>query len=179
MVCYIGERTFQKVGEKMTGEEFESAVKRNSRRLYLIALSFTKNICDSEDIMHNVFLKLWNFKKTFENSEHIDKWLTAVCVNESKNYIKAMFRNHADIDDCALVSSDNFETQAQQDLFNAVMHLPKKYSAVIHLFYYEDLSVKEISKILKINESAVKTRLSRAREKLKEELGDDWINEQD
>lgn len=163
----------------MTGEEFESAVKRNNQRLYLIALSFTKNACDSEDILHNVFLKLWKYKKPFENNEHIDKWLTAVCVNESRNYIKALFRSHTDIDECTAVSPDSFETQSQQDLFNAVMNLPKKYSTVIHLFYYEDLSVKEISGYLNIKESAVKTRLSRAREKLKQELGDDWINEQD
>lgn len=170
---------FKKVGETMTSEEFESAVKRNNQRLYLIALSFTKNACDSEDILHNVFLKLWKNKKPFEDGEHIDKWLTAVCVNESRNYIKALFRNHTDIDDCTIASPDSFETQSQQDLFNAVMNLPKKYRTVIHLFYYEDLSVKEISGYLNIKESAVKTRLSRAREKLKEELGDDWINEQD
>lgn len=170
---------FSKVGEIMTGDEFESAVKRNSQRIYLIALSFTKNTCDSEDIMHNVFLKLWRQAKPFEDNAHIDKWLTFVCVNESKNYIKSLFRNHTDIDDCVLVSPDSFETQAQQDLFNAVMNLPKKYRTVIHLFYYEDMSVRDIAKNLKIKENAVKTRLSRAREKLKEELGDDWINEQD
>ncbi len=169
----------RKVGETMTGEEFESAVKRNNQRLYLIALSFTKNTCDSEDILHNVFLKLWKYKTPFKDNEHIDKWLTAVCVNESRNYIKALFRNHTNIDDCTIISPDSFETQTQQDLFNAVMALPKKYRTVIHLFYYEDLSVKDIAKILKISETSVKTRLSRARTKLKEELGDDWINEQD
>ena len=163
----------------MTSEEFESAVKRNNQRLYLIALSFTKNTCDSEDILHNVFLKLWKYKKPFEDDEHIDKWLTAVCANESRNYIKALFRNHTDIDDCTIVSPDSFKTQSQQDLFNAVMGLPKKYRTVIHLFYYEDLSVKDIAKILNIKDSLVKTRLTRAREKLKQELGDDWINEQD
>lgn len=163
----------------MTSEEFESAVKRNNQRLYLIALSFTKSGYDSEDIIHNVFLKLWKYQKPFEDNEHIDKWLTAVCVNESRNYIKSLFRSHTDIDDCTIVSPDSFETQSQQDLFNAVMNLPKKYRTVIHLFYYEDLTVKDISGYLNIKESAVKTRLSRAREKLKQELGDDWINEQD
>lgn len=161
----------------MTNNDFISAVKRNNQRLYLLALSFTKNTYDSEDIIHNVFLKLWKYDKEFESDEHIDKWLTAVCINESKNHIKAFFRNHADIDECNIVSSDSFAAQSQQDLFNAVMSLPKKYRTVIHLFYYEDLSVKQISKLLKVKESAVKTRLNRARAKLKEQLGDDWINE--
>lgn len=47
---------------------------------------------------------------------------------------------------------------------------------MIHLFYYEDMAVKDISSLLKIKESAVKTRLHRARKELKEILGDEWIN---
>ena len=161
----------------MTENDFLYAVKRNSQRLFLIALSFTKSTHDSEDIIQNVFLKLWKYTKAFKSEEHMDKWLTAVCVNESKNYIKLFFKNHLNIDDTEIISPKVFDTSQQRDLFNAVMELPKKERAVIHLFYYEDLSVKDIAGILKIKESAVKTRLSRARNKLKERLGDDWINE--
>lgn len=161
----------------MTENDFIYAVKRNSQRLYLIALSFTKSTDDAEDIIQNVFLKFWKYPKAFENEEHTDKWLTAVCVNESKNYIKSFFRNHLNIDDTEIVSPESFDTSQQRDLFNAVMELPKKERTVVHLFYYEDLPVKDIAAMLKIKESAVKTRLSRARNKLKERLGDDWINE--
>lgn len=48
------------------------------------------------------------------------------------------------------------------------MELPQKYRTIIHLFYYEGLKITEIGKVLKLNESTVKTRLSRARNKLKE-----------
>lgn len=161
----------------MTENDFICAIKRNSQRLYLIALSFVKSSYDAEDIIQNVFLKLWRFPKSFGSEEHIDKWLTIVCVNESKNYIKLFFRNHMNIEDTEIVSPQNFDTSRQRDVFNAVMELPKKERTVIHLFYYEDLSIKDIAGLLKIKESAVKTRLSRARNKLKERLGDDWINE--
>lgn len=57
------------------------------------------------------------------------------------------------------------------------MRLSKKERTVIHLFYYENLSIKDIAEMLKIKESAVKTRLSRARVNLKEQLGDEWIDE--
>ena len=57
------------------------------------------------------------------------------------------------------------------------MRLSKKERTVIHLFYYENLSIKDIAEMLKIKESAVKTRLSRARVNLKERLGDEWIDE--
>lgn len=57
------------------------------------------------------------------------------------------------------------------------MSLPKKERTVIHLFYYEDVSIKDMAEMLEIKESAVKTRLHRARQKLKNTLGDEWIYE--
>lgn len=161
----------------MTDDDFVQAVKRSNQRLFLIALSFTKNSYDSEDILQNVFMKLWKYPKSFTDNEHLDRWLTVVCVNESKNYIKSPFRNHKNIDDCEFISSADFDNAVQLDLFNAVMGLPRKERTVVHLFYYENLSIKEIAQMLKIKESAVKTRLSRARVKLKEQLGGTWTDE--
>lgn len=161
----------------MTEEVFTDAVHRNSQRLYLIALSFVKNTYDAEDILQNVFLKLWKYPKPFTDETHLDKWLTAVCVNESKNYIKHPFRQHINIEDCVFVSSAEMDSSEKADLYRAVMQLSKKERAVIHLFYYEDLSVKDIAKMLKMKESAVKTRLNRARNKLKQRLGDAWTDE--
>lgn len=159
----------------MTENEFICCVKRNSQRLFLIILSFTQNHSDAEDILQHVFLKLWKHDKPFEDSDHVDKWLTAVCVNESKNYIKSPFkRKSAPLDEARELYT--FKEDDSYDLFNAVATLPKKERVVIHLFYYEDMAVKDIAKLLKIKESAVKTRLHRARQNLKEILGDEWIN---
>lgn len=159
----------------MTNECFIRAVKRNNQRLYAIALSFTKSHDDAEDILQNVFLKLWKYSGEFESNDHIDKWLTRVCVNESKNYIKLPFRKAATLDDAKDLYT--FDKPGDYDVFSAVMSLPKKQRTIIHLFYYEDMSVIEIAKMLNIKESAVKTRLHRARKQLKEILGDEWIYE--
>lgn len=160
----------------MTDEDYIETVKRNNQRIYLIALSFTKSQADAEDILQNVFLKLWKHPKEFEDELHIDKWLTAVCINESKNYIKSPFRTKRSsyIDESI---QEDFKSIKNLDLFNTVMSLPKKERTVIHLFYYEDMSVKEIARVLKIKESSVKTRLCRARKSIKNILGDEWINE--
>lgn len=159
----------------MTEENFIDCVKRNNQRLFLISLSFTQNHNDAEDILQNVFLKLWRYDKPFEDDTHLDKWLTAVCVNESKNYIKHPFKKRSvPFDD--LKETYTFDEDNNYDLFNAVMSLPTKERIVIHLFYYEDMSVKDIATLLKIKESAVKTRLHRARKELKKILGDEWIN---
>ncbi len=160
----------------MTENEFISVVKQNSKRIYLIALSVTKNSSDAEDVMQNVFLKLWKYKKPFNDSEHLKKWLTAVCVNESKDYIKNPFRKRNLPLDKAVDISVLDKTQ-NIDLFKAIMSLDTKERTIIHLFYYEDMCVADISDILRLKESTVKTRLFRARKKIKAILGDEWINE--
>mgnify|MGYP006333785889 FL=1 len=160
----------------MDSNEFEQAFDRNNKRLFLIALSFTANQYDAEDILQKTFLKLLQTKTEFESDEHIDKWLTFVTVNESKNLLKSAFRRKStDFEEYFAIYS--FDCEKSEDLFNAVMSLPKKLRTVIHLFYYEDLPIKEIAEMLKIKQSAVKTRLCRAREQLKIELGDDWNDE--
>lgn len=160
----------------MDSNDFERVFKRNNKRLFLIALSFTANQYDAEDILQNSFMKLLKAKTEFKDDEHIDKWLTSVTVNESKNLLKSAFRKKsADFDD--YVATCSFESEKSEDLFNAVMSLPKKLRTVIHLFYYEDMPIKEIADMLNIKQSAVKTRLCRAREQLKIKLGDDWNDE--
>ena len=72
----------------------------------------------------------------------------------------------------------SFETPESRDLFEEVMKLPEKYRVVVHLFYYEDYSVKEIARILKISESNIKVRLSRGRAMLKDALKEGWEDEQ-
>lgn len=160
----------------MDSNDFERAFKRNNKRLFLIALSFTANQYDAEEILQNSFIKLLKEKTAFENNEHVDKWLTSVTVNESKNLLKSAFRKKsADFEEYN--STYFFESEKSEDLFNAVMSLPKKLRTVIHLFYYEDMPIKDIADMLNIKQSAVKTRLCRAREQLKIKLGDDWNDE--
>ena len=72
----------------------------------------------------------------------------------------------------------SFETPKTKELFEEVMKLPEKYRVVVHLFYYEDYSIKEIAKILRTTESNIKVRLSRGRVKLKDALKEDWEDEQ-
>lgn len=117
----------------MTENEFICTVKRNNQRLFLIALSFTHDTTDSEDILQNVFFKFWRYNKPFENTEHIDKWLTIVTVNESKNFIKSPFRKRS----VSLDEADKkykFDNECNLDLFNAVMKLQKN-KAQLYIFF--------------------------------------------
>ena len=72
----------------------------------------------------------------------------------------------------------SFPDSQSRSLFEEVMKLPDKYRIVIHLFYYEDYTVREIAEILKLSESNVKVRLSRGRTLLRETLKEEWENDE-
>lgn len=160
----------------MRNDDYIYAVKRNSNRLFLIALSYLQNYHDAEDVMQDVLLKLWKTNKVFRDEEHMDKWLTITCVHKCKDHFKLSFvKNSVALDEAKKLYT--FDTPENFDVFNAMMSLPQKERLVVHLFYYEDMQINEIAEIIKCKPSAVKTRLHRARMHLKSILGDDWINE--
>lgn len=160
----------------MTEEKFTHAVKRNSRRLFVIAFSYLKNKHDAEDALQNAFLKLWKSKIEFNDDLGIDKWLTKVLVNDCKNFFNLSFRQNKSIEEVYDVST--FDKYFNVDLYNAVMSLNKKERLCVILFYYDDLTISDISKVTGIKESTVKSLLKRSRNKLKLMLGDEWIYEQ-
>lgn len=160
----------------MTEDKFIQAVKRNSQRLFVIAFSYLKNKHDAEDALQNTFLKLWKSKIEFNDDVGIDKWLTKVLINDCKNFFNLSFRQNKSIEEVYDVST--FDKYFNVDLYNAVMSLNKKERLCVILFYYDDLTISDISKVTGIKESTVKSLLKRSRNKLKLKLGDEWIYEQ-
>lgn len=157
----------------MEQSDFRRAVERNSHRLFLFALSFVKNQSDAEDVLQEVFLKLWQRHAPFEDEEHMDKFLTCVCANTCRNLLRSPFRKRrAEMPD-ETMQSFTFDASDDRDLFFAVMALPQRERTVVHLYYYEDMSIKEIAATLHIGQSAVKTALHRARNHLKETFKED------
>ena len=160
----------------MTKEDFTRAVERNNKRIYLLALSYTRDHGDAEDVLQNVFLKLWDKGGKIKEETEIDRWLTTVCLNECRNLLRRPFKKRETLlDECAELYT--FDDPRSLNLFRAVMSLSEKERVTVHLFYYEDMPIREIARTLKISENAAKTRLSRARARLKELLGEEWINE--
>jgi RNA polymerase sigma-70 factor (ECF subfamily) len=134
--------------------------------IFRLAMTYLKNIPDAEDVTQDVFIKLYKHKKEFSSAEYEKAWLIRVTINASKDVLKSAWlkRNVPIMEDIA------FEHKEQSDLFFTVHRLDYKYRIVIHLYYYEDYSIKEIAKILKIKETTIQTRLQRARKQLEEIL---------
>ncbi|MCI8773929.1 MAG: sigma-70 family RNA polymerase sigma factor [Lachnospiraceae bacterium] len=141
--------------------------------LFAVAFNVCKNAQDAEDIVQDTFIQYYTTKKEFDSEQHIRAWLIRVAINKAKNVNQTFWkRNKLSLED--YMETLTFETPESENLFETVMCLPEKYRIVIHLFYYEDYSVREIADILKLGESNVKIRLSRGRALLRETLKEEW-----
>ena len=155
----------------MTDTEFEKTVREFSEMVYRVALNICRNPQNSEDVMQNVFLRLYKYgKKDIEESkEYLKAWLIRVTVNESKRMLRTSVK--ADYVPLEEVANTLFAEESESRIvFNYVMNLPQKYRVVIYLYYYEGYSAKEIANILRRNEATIRTQLSRAREMLRSNL---------
>ena len=128
---------------------------------------------NAEDAVQNAFVKLLRANELeFNDDEHIKRWLITVALNECKNVWKSFWnRNKVSFDD--LDTEPSYHDNIHEELIEALDKLPKNYRVVIHLYYYEDYSVKEIAAILGISESNVQVRLKRARDKMKVLIGEE------
>lgn len=148
-------------------------INKYSDMVYKLAFSMVKNKFDAEDIHQEVFVKYIDKHPVFENMEHEKAWFLRVTINLAKNLWKSTWKQKV----TSLLDFEKEEPTAeptQEDgIIEIVKTLPKKYRIVIHLFYYEDLSMEEIAKVLQLKESTVRTQLTRARQKLKEILKED------
>ncbi len=135
-----------------------------------MAYSYLHNMDDAEDILQETLLRCIQTNPTFENSVHEKAWLLRVAANLSKDRLRSeKLREHADIDEL----DETLAAEQRNDLafvWDAVKQLPPRYREAVHLFYCEDCTVAQISKILNRKESSVRSDLHRGREKLKEIL---------
>ena len=153
---------------RLQGEWIQEIIDKYAQMVYRIAVAQMKNRYDADDVFQEVFLRLCRHNTNFESDEHVKAWLIRVTVNCSKTSLTSPWRKKT------VEMPENLEHHDEYQDFEvlpAVQSLPSKYAAVVHLFYFEDMSVAEISTTLKMPVATVKTRLSRARKLLKDKLG--------
>lgn len=133
--------------------------------VYRLALSMTVSTADAEDVCQTVFLKLLEKRPRLELGQE-RAWLLQVTANECRSLWRRLRRRPT------VPLEETLELAAPQSppLLRQIMELPAKDRAVLYLHYYEGFSTREVGQLLHISQSAVTTRLLRARKKLKEEL---------
>lgn len=133
--------------------------------VYRLALSMTVSTADAEDVCQTVFLKLLEKRPRLELGQE-RAWLLQVTANECRSLWRRLRRRPT------VPLEETLELAAPQSplLLRQIMELPAKDRAVLYLHYYEGFSTREVGEMLHLSQSAVTTRLLRARKKLKEEL---------
>ena len=162
----------------MNRETYIEVVERYANAVYRVAHQYCGNKSDAEDVTQNTFLKLLRLEKEFEDEEYLRRWLFRVAINEAKNLNMSFWKKRmVSIEESEVEKTYDFSAE-QSSLYEAVMKLPQKYRVVVHLYYFEEYSIKEIAQILRIKETTVQTQLMRARGKLKEMLKEVWADEE-
>lgn len=149
------------------GEGDWDMIQKYSDTVYRMAYSLAKNRYDADDIHQEVFVRYLSRKPVFENEEHEKAWFLRVTINLCRNLWKTAWKRKIVSWDVYESGTEEPEKGTKEEVIAAVKQLPQKYRIVIHLFYYEELSIAEISDVLRIRQSTVRTQLVRAREKLK------------
>lgn len=163
--------------EKITAE---GAIDRYADMVYRLALSQMKNKTDADDIFQEVFIRLVSHIQDLESWEHVKAWLIRVTINCAGKHFDQYWNKNVDyIDDTERLEDEavEFEVSEEHPVRAAVSRLPVKYRTVVHLYYYEELSVAEIAQVTGQKESTVKSQMHRAREMLRELLGEEMGND--
>lgn len=136
--------------------------------VYRFAYSFTRHAADAEDVCQSVFCRLAEGRTELEPGKE-KAWLLACTANACKNRFRFLKRWAS----LPLEAAADVPGEDGRAVLEAVLSLPEKYRAPVHLYYYEGYSQGEIADILGLRLTAVQTRMQRARAMLKEVLSDE------
>ena len=151
--------------------DFDSIYEKYGAMLYKIAVVYTGNPENAEDVLQDVFIAYLKHGDRLQSEEHTKAWLIRVTHNKCINLLKSPHGKNIDIEQLQLTVQGEDRDQ-RLDVIRQISQLPAKYKSVIILYYYNELTIDEIAKILKTTKSAVKMRLKRGRDALKIQLED-------
>lgn len=151
----------------MQEEEYRAAVQRYRDMVWRVALNACRQTQDAEDVVQDVFLKLYTTRREFAGEEHLKHWLLRVTVNRCRTLLAGPWRTRrADAVPDAPDPAQALDA-GQRALYEAVRALPPGQRVVLYLYYFEGYSTAEIAQLLHLRQTAVTTRLHRARTRLR------------
>lgn len=141
-----------------TGNEYiEKAVENYSDAMLNAAYSILKSTADAEDVVQEAFLKYIRKRPVFNSDEHEKAWLIRVTINTAKDMLKSSERKNLPICEDILYNQIDESQKTANSVLECVFNLEEKYRIVIHLYYYEEYSLKEIASILQLPLATVGT----------------------
>ena len=141
-------------------------VREYSPMLLRLACTRLSSAADAEDAVQETFLRLLTTGPKFRDAEHEKAWLIRTTLHRACDIRRRTESRNLPLEEAAQSAAPEEDAALRA----AVQALPEKYSAVIHLYYYEGYSIKETAKLLGVPAPTVGTRLARGRERLRQLL---------
>lgn len=160
----------------MDERQLELLMDEHADYLLKVAYVYTKNWANAEEVVQDVFIKYYQRADQFEARAKVRTYLVKMTVNQAHDYLrswrykKEMLLEGLHIKRSDIVPSIEQQFQAtleKSELVSKLITLPVQYREILYLYYFEDFTMREIAELLKMTEGNVRTRLSRARTKLK------------
>jgi RNA polymerase sigma factor (sigma-70 family) len=167
-------------------QAYTELCRRHSKQVFRMVLRITDNIADAEDTLQEALLKAYIHIREFEGRSAFSSWLTRIAVNSAlillrrkRSQLVHCFENDPEAYDFKLPESmetyrspeeNCIQHALENELAQAIRYLPPNLRVVIQIRYRHDTPLSEIAKMLGISEAAVKSRLLRARLKIRAHL---------
>lgn len=160
---------------------WEPLVLAHQEAVFRLAYLLLGDPDDAEDTAQETFLRAWNHLKRFDQTRPLRPWLLSIAANLASNrrrsagrYLAALTRTFRNEPTPASVEEKSTQTMEANDLWKAVQSLNLPDQQIVYLRYFLDLSVSETAEVLQVAEGTVKSRLSRALEKLRAIIKQDF-----
>lgn len=160
----------------MDERQLEQLMDEQADYLLKVAYVYTKNWAYAEEVVQDVFVKFYNRADQFEARAKVRTYLVKMTVNQAHDYLRSWrYKKELLLDGLHIKRSDvspsteqEFQaTLGESELISKMIALPVQAREILYLYYFEDFTIREISELLKTTEGNVRTRLSRARTRLK------------
>ncbi|MDQ0459457.1 RNA polymerase sigma factor [Clostridium sardiniense] len=159
---FIVEKSDISLAKKGSSEAFTKLMQDNLDSMYRVSKGILTNEVDVEDAIQNTIYKAYKNIKSLKKDKYFKTWLIRILINESNKIYSKSKRIYSKAEE----ETYTIDKGGHIDLYNAISNLPEEFKVTTILFYFDDMSHKEIAKTLDIAEGTVKSRLSRAKERL-------------
>lgn len=164
--------------EKTPAYDIETLIRQYGNDVLRTAYMYVKDVHSAEDIFQDVFIKVSQKLSTFEGNSSIKTWIIRITINTCKDYLKSAWRRRVvpmmEYQEDSIVSETDYDDVEKQDtkdlIMKEVLSLPSKYKDIVLCVYYQQMSLTEAANVLNIAEGTAKSRLSRAKKRLKAAL---------
>lgn len=155
--------------------DIETLMRQYGNDVLRTAYMYVKDIHTAEDIFQDVFIKVNQKLSTFEGKSSIKTWIIRITINTCKDYLKSAWNRRVvpmmEYQEDAIISESDYDDVEKQDtkelIKNSVLSLPAKYKDMVLCVYFQEMTITQAAEVLNIAEGTAKSRLSRARVKLK------------